>query len=275
MELLLNNSKRLRHDGRLYVDFEKRGDKTVLVNLFHHAPLKGSREIYMNPLDSSEPTVYMMESSGGLMAGDHTKYKVKCAENASACLIPQSATIVYPSKYSEQISQQEIDVTLEKNASLFWKTEATIPFKDARFKGRTTIKMEESSTLLWGEVIAPGRLKRDEQFEYHFFDSNFQVWVENECVIFDKLSFQPDNCNLNKLGLLEEHVYMGSLWFVSPKVTDFDVAKMNAELQKYSEINVGISLIDGKAINMRWLASDLILLKKEMDKMWVKIRECI
>lgn len=260
-------TKLLRHDGRLALEFAKRGNKTVMTNWYQSPPLKASRALYINSANPSEATVYMMESSGGLMEGDENTYQIDINENADVCLIPQSATVVYPA-YKGLWSSQKINVSIGSNASLAWKTESLIPFKEAMFRGNTVIQMEKDSTLLWGEILSPGRDKRGERFEYNDVKTNFQVWMDGECLIYDPLLFSPDKTNLEQMGLLEDHLYVGSLWLVAPNLKQMDIRALNERLQQYTEIKAGVALIEEKAINVRWLASDSVLLKQEMNKTW-------
>jgi len=75
--------------------------------------------------------------------------------------------------------------------------------------------------------------------------------------------------------LLEEHLYIGSFWFVSPHAKDIDLKKLNEELQEIADVHVGASLLEEKALNLRWLGSDLVLLKQEMDKIWEYLSDFI
>lgn len=264
---LLEKPNKLLHNGRLSLSFEKRGPKTVLTERYQLPPLRASRELYLNPANPSEATVYLMESSGSLVAGDQNKFKINVAEGADACLIPQAATKIYPS-FTGAWTTQNIDVSMASNATLAWKTESIIPFKDAKFRGKTVVQMDPSSSLLWGEILSPGRVKRGEVFEYSDVKTNFQVWMGEECLIYDALLFSPNDTTFEQLGLLEEHSYIGSLWFVSPKLDALDIKELNERLQQLTDFKVGASILEGKAVNVRWLASDTVLLKQEMEKVW-------
>lgn len=267
MNLQESPIKRLHHNGCLSLEFAKRGNKTIMTNCYQNPPLKASRAMYLNTSNSSEATVYMVETSGGLVAGDENSFQIDVKDGADVCLIPQSATKVYPS-YNGMWSSQKIDVTIGSKASLAWKTEAVIPFETAKFRGKTVIHMAQDATLLWGEILSPGRDKHGETFQYSNVKTNFQVWMEEECLIYDALLFSPDHMELRQLGLLEGHLYVGSLWFVAPMLQDMDIRQLNEKFQRFEEINMSASLLDGKAVNVRWLASDLVLLKQEMNNTW-------
>jgi len=208
-----------------------------------------------------------MESSGGLMEGDQNEFRIDIKEKADVCLIPQSATVVYPA-YNGMWSSQNIDISMGSGSSLAWKTESVIPFHKSKFLSKTVINMAQDATLLWGEILSPGRDKRGEKFEYSDVKMNFQVWMGEDCLIYDPLLFSPERTDLGQLGLLEEHLYVGSMWFVAPTLDQLDIRELNERLQRFEQIKVGASLIEGKVVNVRWLASDAVLLKQEMNNTW-------
>ncbi|MCP2005172.1 UNVERIFIED_ORG: urease accessory protein [Buttiauxella agrestis ATCC 33320] len=259
--------KRLKHNGSLSLKFVNRGNKTILTDCYQSPPLRASRALYLNSANPTEATVYMVETSGGLVAGDHNNFKIDVQEGANVCLIPQSATKIYPA-FNGRWSSQNIDVTIGSKASLAWKTEALIPFEKAKFRGKTIVHMAQDARFLWGEILSPGRDKSGEIFQYSDVKSNFQVWMEESCLIYDSLLFSPGHMYLGQFGLLEEHLYVGSMWFVTPSLQHMDIRKLNEELQRFAHVKVCASLLDGKAVNVRWLASDLVLLKQEMNNTW-------
>lgn len=261
--------KRLQHDGCLYLKFAKRENKTILAQCYQAPPLRASRALYLNSADPSEATVYMVETSGGLVAGDQNNFEIDIEEGADVCLIPQSATKIYPA-FNGEWSTQRINISIGSKASLAWKTEALIPFRKAKYRGETVVHMARDASFLWGEILSPGREKRGEIFEYSNVKSNFQVWMEGECLIYDSLLFSPDHMDLGQSGMLEEHLYIGSIWFVTPALQNMNIRKLNEGLQQFCDMKVCASILDGKVVNVRWLASDLVLLKKEMNNTWNK-----
>ncbi|KXH80832.1 hypothetical protein AU377_08820 [Sporosarcina sp. HYO08] len=223
--------------------------------------------MYLNPANRSEATVYLVETSGGLVAGDQNEFQIEIEDGADVCLIPQSATKIYPS-FNGEWSSQKMDISIGSKASLAMKTEAVIPFVDAKFRGKTVIHMAQDATLLWGDILSPGRDKRGEVFQYSDVKTNFQVWMEEECLIYDPLLFTPDRTELDQVGVLEDHLYIGSMWFVAPTLEQIDIKALNEKLQQSAQMKVSASVLEGKAVNVRWLASDLVLLKKEMHNTW-------
>lgn len=267
MNLQKSPIKRLHHNGCLSLKFANRGNKTIVTDCFQIPPLKAGRALYLNPANPSEATIYMVETAGGLVAGDQNDFQIDVREGADVCLIPQSATKIYPS-YNGMWSLQNIDVSIGSKASLAWKTETIIPFQKAKFCAKTVIHMAHDARFLWGEILSPGRDKRGEKFQYHDVRTNFQVWMEENCLIYDALLFSPDHMDLGQLGLLEDHLYVGSLWFAAPALHHMNIRELNEKLQRSGHFKVSAALLEGKAVNVRWLASDLVLLKQEMNNTW-------
>lgn len=267
MKLNLQSIKHLQHDGKLLLEFNKKHDKTIISDCFQQPPLKASRELYLNSSDSEEATVYLMQSSGGLVEGDCNEYEIFLRENTRVCLTPQSANLIYPS-YNNICSKILINIKIAENAYLEWKPESLIPFNDSKFEGITRVYMNSRSTLLFGDIIAPGRIKRNEIFKYSDFKSDFQVWINEECLVYDKLILSPSTIDVAQLGVLEKHTYIGSLWFISPDAEYVDMHYLNDTLSESNNIYSGASCIDKKVVNVRWLASDIVMLKEEMNKVW-------
>ena len=131
-------------------------------HVFQQPPLKASRELYEG--DDPTATVYVMESSGGMVAGDRNDITIRLLSGSKARIIQQSALKVYRS-HTGETCVQSIDVELAEEARLEWMPEVIIPFTDSKFQMETTIHLTKGATLLWGEILAPGREMRGEVFD--------------------------------------------------------------------------------------------------------------
>ncbi|UED78296.1 urease accessory protein UreD [Lysinibacillus sp. CD3-6] len=261
---MLNQGK-VNHYGKLEMAFELRRGFTRLVHVYQQPPLKASRELYT--ANQSTATVFIMESSGGMVAGDRNDISVKLAPESQVKLQQQSALKIYPSHTGEQCIQ-EITVELAEGARLEWLPEVTIPFERAKFQVNTTIRMTESSTLIWGEIIAPGREMRGELFDYQSFQSKYKIFVEEALIAFDSFLFKPQEMNLSTIGLLEKARYIGSLWIVSPKVEQLNIRDLQEMIQQESLIQASVTKLTDHAIHCRWLSQEQRTLHKEINRMF-------
>ena len=62
---------------------------------------------------------------------------------------------------------QEQDIVLGENAYLEYLPDPVIPYRNARFVTRTRVRLPPSATLLYSELLMPGRMhyRGGERFE--------------------------------------------------------------------------------------------------------------
>lgn len=241
-------------------------------HVFQKPPLKASRELY----EGKDPTatVYIMESSGGMVAGDRNDITVKLATDSKVRLTQQSALKIYPS-YTGETCFYKIDVEMGARSRLEWMPEVIIPFVDAKFQVDTTLRVANDATILWGEILAPGREKRGEVFNYESFRSNFKIFVEDELIAFDSLHFSPREVNLGSVGVLEGAMYIGSIWLVSPSAGEIDIRAIQETLSVENGLNASMTRLEGNAIHCRWLAVDQWTMQEEMKRVYALLAELV
>lgn len=245
--------------------FELRRGYTRLVHVYQQPPLKASRELYEGTHPAA--TVFIMESSGGMVAGDRNEITVKLAPESQVRLKQQSALKIYPS-HTGEFCTQAITVELSEHARLEWLPEVTIPFERAKFQVDTTIRMKESSTLIWAEIIAPGREMRGEVFDYQAFQSKYKLYVEDTLIAFDSLHFKPQEMDFSKIGLLEQALYIGSLWIVSPSVRELQIRDLQEKILQEQSLQASVTKLTDQAIHCRWLAKEQRTLHKEINQLF-------
>jgi len=263
---------RRHHNGILDLEFELRRGYTRMPHVFQQPPLKASRELY----EGKDPTttVYIMESSGGMVSGDRNDITVKLAPDSSVRLIQQSALKIYPSHTGETCFYK-IDVDIAERARLEWMPEVIIPFVDSKFRVDTTLRVAADSTVLWGEIVAPGREKRGEIFDYESFRSNFKIFVDDELIAFDSLHFSPKDVELGSVGVLEGAMYVGSVWLVSPNIEDVDIRALQETLQVDERLKASMTRLEGNAIHCRWLGQDQWALQEEMKRVYALLAKMV
>lgn len=249
--------------GTLNMDFEYRRNKTHLVHVYQTPPLRASRPLYRS--FNNYVTVYIVETSGGFVAGDVNQLQVNLSDKADVQVIQQSHVKVYPSIKGRH-SHQVTNVTLEGDSRLQWMPEAFVPFIDANFTLKTNVDMDEESTMIWGEILAPGREQRGEVFDFESFGSKMSIRVGGRLIALDAYRLEPKRQNLKSLGMLEEAKYVASIWFVSPYAKAVDVAELQAETLNDDEVKTGITRINDGAIHCRILGKSQLKAQREMRR---------
>ncbi|ENH96663.1 urease accessory protein [Gracilibacillus halophilus YIM-C55.5] len=265
--LAANQVEHPQRNGKLDMHFASKQGKTVMTDLYHQPPLKASRALYLD--DSHRATVYLMESSGGMVAGDRNTFGVYLEKGAQVRLHPQSATKIYPS-FNKQPSQQVVNIHLEEGSSLEWKREEVIPFTDARFHSDISIDMDRTASVWWEEILYPGRDKRGESFEFQECHTKFQVWSGEDCLAYDAVRLNPSHQQIAALGVMETYQYVGSVWVIGPNI-NFDEELIQSELRQTKGHQSSVTKLHERGYLIRWLSNHLPVIKQEMDTLseWI------
>ncbi|MEZ7172319.1 urease accessory protein UreD [Sporosarcina sp. OR05] len=262
---MVSKVSRINHHGKLEMVFEPRRGFTRMPHVFQQPPLKASRELYEghNPM----ATVYIMESSGGMVAADRNDISIELKPDSSVRIIQQSALKIYRSHTGETCIQS-IRVQVGENARLEWMPEVIIPFADSKFQMETNIHVDKGSKLLWGEILAPGREKRGEVFDFTSMQSSMKIYHEKELVAFDAIHFTPETMHYGQLGMLEDALYIGSIWLVSDTAKELDLRAIQEAMQVGEGLRAGITRLTGNAVHCRFLGVDQWKLQQEMKRVF-------
>lgn len=254
------NTKLNSMEGRLKLSFEDKGGKTTLSHCHHTSPLKASKALYLN--DDATATVYLMETSGGMVEGDQNNYEIIVNNNSNVILIPQSSTKIYPARFNLSC-KQNIKITVGEYGTLRWLPETIIPFADSIFEGNTSIHLDLNSSLIFSEIFSSGRQKSQESFKFDRFSSKTKIYVDEELIIYDHLNL--NNAPVHQLGMFEECSYMALLWCFN---TNHMMSKIDSFTEGYNHGKThrfGYTSILPNFIHFRWLSNDLCLLKEQMN----------
>lgn len=205
--------------GLLRLTFEQRRDRTLLTDLFRQAPLLAQRALYSDPAMPEMACVYLISTSGGTLQGDRYRLDVSLGAGARAQLTTQAANKIQEMDANHAVQLQQL--TLAEDAYLEYLPEPTIPYRHSRFVIQTSVTLPESSTLLYAEILLPGRKHHGvgEIFEYDLFASAIRAARPGGPDLFaEKYVVDPARFNVGRCGVLDNfHVYGNVLLLTSPE----------------------------------------------------------
>ena len=88
---------------------------------------------------------------------------------------------------------------MEENASLEWNPEPFIPHAGASYEQTTKIHLHGTSSLLFFEWLAPGRVAKDEVFAYQNLRWELDLSVDGHLIARERYDLRPDNHSLEAL----------------------------------------------------------------------------
>lgn len=212
-------------------------NRTFLDDAYFTPPVKVAKPFYK----PGDDVMYLciLNSSAGLLAGDFYKYNINVGENSKLDIYTQSYTKIHKMGYG--CAHQECVMKIEKGGLLRYLPLPTIPFGDSSFYGKNIVYMEEGANLIFSDVLASGRYKRGEAFEYKNYNMRTEVYYGGELVYLDNLVLRPQLMDLGGMGFYEGYTHFGALLIVGEKVNDQLCDSIYNILQGYNEIEYGIT----------------------------------
>ncbi|MGB7413400.1 MAG: urease accessory protein UreD [Thermosynechococcaceae cyanobacterium] len=153
---------------------------------------------------------YVMNASPGLLANDRLEITVKLNDHSQLYLTDQAALKVHSMPTPRSFAQvmQRIEVGI--NACLEYLPEPIILYPDAELNVRSHLTLHPTAQLFWSEMILPGRLARDEWYNFRHYNNRLQVHAPDGTLLFcdamllegqtNPFKDQPLFCSLPVIG---------------------------------------------------------------------------
>ena len=196
--------------GELELVFEKRGDRTVLVQDFQRTPLQIVRPFELEP---GVLTAIIINPTAGVMAGDSYRIAVTLREGARVVLLTQSATKIHRMDAGLE-ARQEIIFNIASGARLEYFPKRTIPFAGSSLSQVLRANLETGAEFALLESWTTGRVLHGERLAFRKYASRTEVRIAGKLEYLDAFKLEPIRMNLNALGVLENHDCIASGVFI-------------------------------------------------------------
>jgi urease accessory protein len=222
-------------EGELRVTFAAADGETALVRDYATVPFHLTGGLTHDEQLPEAATVYVQSPTGAIAQGDRHDITVTVEPDATAHVTTQSATKVH----SMDRNYGRVDVTLNVEAGgyLEYLPEPTILHRDARYRQETRVTLGADATALVGEILVPGRLAREEAFEFERAYSRLRATGPDGLLFEDAQDLHPAERDPRRPGVLGEHEVLGTLYVLGDaslsdrlhhRVADSDAARAGA-----------------------------------------------
>jgi len=255
--------------GFLRLGFERRDEQTILADLDRRAPYMAQRPLYPDPAMPDLAWLFMITTSGCVLQGDRLALEVTLAPGARAHVTTQSATKVHSMDANYAVQTQSI--ALADGAYLEFLPEPLIPHRRARFLSDTRITIAPTATLLYAEILQPGR-------KHHHPDECFGATLlslavsaerpDGRTLFTEKLVIEPARRPLRQTGVMDSFDVFGNVILLTPK---------DAADRIHARVGADVDAANGVAFGACSLPNDAGLIFKvlggETDPVKAKVRE--
>jgi urease accessory protein len=262
--------------GFLRLGFERRGDTTILADLDRRAPYMAQRPLYPDPAMPDLAWLFMITTSGCVLQGDRLALDVTLGPGARAHLTTQSATKVHSMDANFALQTQSI--SLADGAYLEFLPEPLIPHRRARFLSDTRITIAPTATLLYAEIVQPGR-------KHHHPDECFGVTLlslalgagrpDGRTLFTEKLVIEPARRPLRQTGVMDSFDVFGNAVLLTPKeAADRVHARVDADVDAANGLAFGAcSLPNDAGLIFKVLGRETAQVRAKLREFWGIARE--
>ncbi|CAG7659115.1 urease accessory protein UreD [Paenibacillus allorhizosphaerae] len=219
--------------GAINAEFSSSGGETQLLRHQQSYPLKIAKTFRF---EGRQLGVYVMDASPGMMAGDLYEQQWRFGKGTDVFITNQSYTKVHPARKSDNDpatpTRQRQTLHLASGAYVEYMPEPLMLYNQAYFLSETDIRMERDSTLIFSEIVCPGRTHRGEQFQYELYRSRLSVWYDDELIFTAKQLTEPGKHAPLGAGRWDGYTHLGSLYMFSTVADAALVEKLRDKLER-------------------------------------------
>jgi len=262
--------------GFLRLGFERRDDWTILADLECRAPCMAQRPLYPDATMPDLAWLFMISTAGCVLQGDRLALDVTLAPGARAHVTTQSATKVHTMDANYAVQTQSI--ALADGAYLEFLPEPLIPHRGARFMSDTRISIAPTATLLFAEIVQPGR-------KHHRPDECFGATMlslatgaerpDGKSLFTEKLVIEPARRPMRQTGVMDSFDVFGNVILLTPKDgADRVHARVEADVDHANGVAFGACRLPNDAgLVFKVLGRETAQVKAKVREFWGIARE--
>ena len=228
------------------LELELQGDingKTIVTKQFSQVPLQIQRALYPESSIPNMAYLYLISPSGGILQGDRYRTDLELRNNSICHFTTQGATRIY--SMNANLASQIFNITLKDSSYLEFIPDQIIPFRDSRYYQKVNISLDKNSSLIYSEVLTPGRVAMDESFEYDICYFKTQCLDQEKKVIFlENTKIEPKKQRLSNFGIFGKNTVVATVYLLTKKekIPEIELA-INVEIKKFNQLFIGISIL--------------------------------
>ena len=262
--------------GFLRLGFERRDDWTILADLECRAPCMAQRPRSPDATMPDLAWLFMISTAGCVQPGDRLALDVTLAPGARAHVTTQSATKVHTMDANYAVQTQSI--ALADGAYLEFLPEPLIPHRGARFMSDTRISIAPTATLLFAEIVQPGR-------KHHRPDECFGATMlslatgaerpDGKSLFTEKLVIEPARRPMRQTGVMDSFDVFGNVILLTPKDgADRVHARVEADVDHANGVAFGACRLPNDAgLVFKVLGRETAQVKAKVREFWGIARE--
>jgi urease accessory protein len=207
--------------------------------------------------------VNVVNPTAGLLAGDEIECEVSVEAGARLLLTTPSAARAHQMRGGCAHVSQHFEIAADAFLDVW--PELFIPQAGARYRQRTTVKIEPGGEVLLAEMLAPGRVASGEAFLYDSLRWETDIVHAGELIARERYTLRPGTPSVEALRDVFPAAYYGSVYVISPKLSADAPCWAAIHDLHHAACWVGISSLRRSGFVVKVVAANSITLRREMS----------
>jgi urease accessory protein len=214
------------------------------------------RTVFPTP-SCPEVTAVILNTAGGVAAGDSFSVTAHAARDAQLSLTTQAAERIYGAP-DLAIGRVKNTLTVKSNARINWLPQETILFDGCRVHRTLDVDLSKDATFLMVEPIIFGRTASGEVVRSGHFKDRVRITCDGQPVYCDGIDMSGDmTAALDRSAVANQSRAIASMVFVGACA-----ANTLPEVRRLLPETAGASLISDTLLNVRLVAEDSFALRQ-------------
>jgi urease accessory protein len=223
--------------------------KTVIREQYSRVPLFTQRAMYLEETLPAMAYVYIVSPSGGILQGDRYRIDITLDNNTLAHVTTQGATRIY--KMETNYASQIVNITVGEDSFFEYIPDQIIPFRNSRFYQEVELNVHDNATMIYSEVIVPGRVASGEAFEYDIcYIKTVGKNHLGRARFMDTVKLEPKNENPKAEGILGNLKVIGTIYIVTKEsytnALQYEISEKIKVLEIKGKISCGTSILPAR-----------------------------
>ncbi len=198
--------------AHLELEFERRGQRSVLASRRHEGPLVVQKSLH--PEGEGICHVLVLHPPGGIAGGDHLCVLARCATQSHSVLATPGAGKWYRS--SGAWARQDIRFELAADANLEWLPQETILFDGALADLRSEVRLAPGARYLGWDILCFGRSGSGERMRSGHCRLHTRVEIGGKPVFVESGDLAGGAAQFEAAAVLGGHSVCGTMLAVAP-----------------------------------------------------------
>jgi urease accessory protein len=234
---------------QLKLEREPATGKTVIKKQYCRVPLFIQRAIYLEDTLPAMAYLYIISPSGGILQGDRYRTDITLGKNALAHVTTQGATRIY--KMENNYGTHMVNIKVDEGGYLEYIPDQIIPFHKSRFYQDVELKVHEKATIIYSEIIVPGRVASGEKFQYDIcYIKTIARYQSGKPRFVDIVRLDPKKEDLTADGILGNFEVLGTIYIVTReqyvKELSYEINEKIKEFEIKGRISGGTSFLPAR-----------------------------